>query len=229
MGVGEGMPATEPDKRESARRRDRRVAKTRSAIAEAFWALLGENEFAHVTISGIARTAAIDRKTFYLHYRSIDDLLAALVTELIGAVYDTYELMPGRCGSAAASGALSRDDLRGDVGAFFNALAVVCERSAEHVRLLVRRVPTGVLFARLCEAVLDEASQRGPLTLLQLDPAVQAYVVSYFLAGTLALLAPWLDSDEDAVRLTTLTDLAADLATDGLCAALDGTWDMRPW
>lgn len=223
------MPATEPDRRDDVRRRDRRVAKTRSAIAEAFWALLGESELAHVTISGIARAAAIDRKTFYLHYRSIDDLLAALVAELVHAVYDAYELMPGRCDPALAGDALAADDLRGDVEAFFNAVAAVAERSAEHVRLLVRRVPAGVLFARTREAVLDEAAQRGPLVLLRLDPEVQARVVSYLLAGTLALLAPWLYGEEGATRLTALTGLAADLAVDGLCAALDGSWDTPCW
>lgn len=53
---------------------DRRVIKTRKAIMAAFDKLISQGDIAKITVSAIAREADIDRKTFYLHYSSVDDL-----------------------------------------------------------------------------------------------------------------------------------------------------------
>ena len=55
---------------------DRRVLRTRRAIMEAFEKLLGERGLEGITVSAIAREADIDRKTFYLHYKSVNDLVS---------------------------------------------------------------------------------------------------------------------------------------------------------
>ena len=54
---------------------DRRVKRTKEAIYNACLDLLMEKEYDKITISEVARKADIDRKTFYLHYTSIDDAL----------------------------------------------------------------------------------------------------------------------------------------------------------
>lgn len=53
---------------------DRRVVKTRKAIMDAFNRLVSQGDYTKITVSAIAREADIDRKTFYLHYNSIDEL-----------------------------------------------------------------------------------------------------------------------------------------------------------
>lgn len=57
------------------RKIDRRVIKTKRAILDAFMGLVATMPYEKITISALAREANIDRKTFYLHYASIDDLL----------------------------------------------------------------------------------------------------------------------------------------------------------
>lgn len=57
-----------------AKRTDRRVIRTRKAIMNAFDKLICDGDIGKISISAIAREANIDRKTFYLHYRSVDDL-----------------------------------------------------------------------------------------------------------------------------------------------------------
>lgn len=54
---------------------DRRIQKTREAIMNAYLTLLMEKKTTHVTITEIAHRANIDRKTFYLHYASVDDIV----------------------------------------------------------------------------------------------------------------------------------------------------------
>lgn len=66
---------------------DRRVSRTKNAIRDAYFRLLGEKEKDKITIAEIARLADIDRKTFYLHYHDVDDIIREyciqLVTELM--------------------------------------------------------------------------------------------------------------------------------------------------
>ena len=60
---------------------DRRVAKTRDAIRTAYFSLLREKGNEKVTVAEIARAADIDRKTFYLHYDSTDDIIREFAEE----------------------------------------------------------------------------------------------------------------------------------------------------
>ena len=54
---------------------DRRVVRTRKAIMDAFNRLAMAEDVDKITVSAVAREADIDRKTFYLHYSSIDELM----------------------------------------------------------------------------------------------------------------------------------------------------------
>ena len=59
----------------SCKKVDRRIVRTRKAIMDAFDQLAAEKSIDKITVSAIVRIADIDRKTFYLHYSSINDLL----------------------------------------------------------------------------------------------------------------------------------------------------------
>ena len=63
------------------------------AIREAFQKLLIEKGIDKITVSALAREADIDRKTFYLHFRSIDELIQqeadTLVERVAGALTTT--------------------------------------------------------------------------------------------------------------------------------------------
>lgn len=54
---------------------DRRITKTKEAIQNAFFQLIEENQTTKITITKIAKTANIDRKTFYTHYNSPTDII----------------------------------------------------------------------------------------------------------------------------------------------------------
>lgn len=54
---------------------DRRVERTKKALTEALFELLGEKDFSKITITELARRADVDRKTFYLHYQTVDEIL----------------------------------------------------------------------------------------------------------------------------------------------------------
>lgn len=61
---------------------DKRVERTRSAILKAFKEMIVEKDFNDITIKELAIRAGINRKTFYLHYESMDEILFDLSLEL---------------------------------------------------------------------------------------------------------------------------------------------------
>ncbi|MBR0484993.1 MAG: TetR/AcrR family transcriptional regulator [Oscillospiraceae bacterium] len=62
---------------------DRRVLKTRSAIRNAYVSLLMEKKSMKMTVTELAKKANIDRKTFYLHYETTDDVMRDYNKQLI--------------------------------------------------------------------------------------------------------------------------------------------------
>jgi AcrR family transcriptional regulator len=60
---------------------DRRILKTKRAIAIALMQLLAEKPLEDITITELTLKADINRKTFYLHYSSIEDVAAELVAK----------------------------------------------------------------------------------------------------------------------------------------------------
>ena len=61
---------------------DLRVRKTKAAIRNAFKDMICEMEYDQITIKELAYRAQINRKTFYLHYKGIEDVLAELQEEI---------------------------------------------------------------------------------------------------------------------------------------------------
>jgi len=58
---------------------DRRQAKTRTALHNAFRSLLLEQGYEALTVGTVAAMADVGRSTFYEHYRTMDDLLRASI------------------------------------------------------------------------------------------------------------------------------------------------------
>lgn len=69
-------------------RRDRRLKKTDQAICHSLMELLTEKPFEKITVKEVAARADIERKTFYLHYDSLETVLAEIEQDLAGELAD---------------------------------------------------------------------------------------------------------------------------------------------
>ncbi|GAB4549125.1 MAG: TetR/AcrR family transcriptional regulator [Anaerolineae bacterium] len=71
-----------------AHEHDRRVQRTRAALAQAMLALIMDQPFEAITIQAIVDVANVARATFYMHYRSKEELLLDALNAEIRALAD---------------------------------------------------------------------------------------------------------------------------------------------
>ena len=64
---------------------DLRIRRTKESIRKAFNEMICEMDYEQISIKELTGRANINRKTFYLHYDSLDDLLRELQNELAQA------------------------------------------------------------------------------------------------------------------------------------------------
>lgn len=81
---------------------DKRVIKTKREIRSALLKILEDKPLSEITVKEIADRACINRKTFYSHYASPDEILSELEDEIVGSIayfledvmIDEYSLGP---------------------------------------------------------------------------------------------------------------------------------------
>ena len=91
---------------------DLRVARTNRALKEAFEELVLEKDVDKITITELTKRAGVNRKTFYLHYETIEALYDELISALMDEFFSLYETTPD-----------VPEDLGGHAKRFFTFLA----------------------------------------------------------------------------------------------------------
>ena len=61
---------------------DLRTKRTKALIRKAFEEMICEMDYEQMTVKELTERATINRKTFYLHYNSLDDLLLEMQNEM---------------------------------------------------------------------------------------------------------------------------------------------------
>ena len=68
---------------DKTKQEDLRVRKTREAIRRTFEDMICEMDYEKISVKELTDRAMINRKTFYLHYETLDDLLEELQQKLL--------------------------------------------------------------------------------------------------------------------------------------------------
>lgn len=66
--------------------KDLRVKRTLKSIRNAFYQLVLEKDFSDISITELTELAEINRKTFYLHYTSLEDLITEVEAEIVNDI-----------------------------------------------------------------------------------------------------------------------------------------------
>lgn len=70
---------------------DIRVRNTMAAVRKSLIDLMGEQKFEDITISMLCKNAGISRKTFYMHYCSLDDVITDIGKDMYNQMSDRFK------------------------------------------------------------------------------------------------------------------------------------------
>lgn len=187
---------------ERKRSEDLRVRKTREAIHRAFQELICEKDYDQITVKELAQRAQINRKTFYLHYDSLDELLGELQEEL--AEHFIRQTVSYR----------SMEDIRALIRLFF-------ERAADLPLLHERLMCSGSyrpVWEEINRRIMDfrRETNRGVFGLGEYE---ENLVFAYYGANSTLLYRQWV-ADGKRLPLETLIELATKLICGGMSSVV---------
>ena len=176
---------------------DRRVRRTRQLLANALFTLMKEKSYNDITVKELCEAADINRGTFYLHYKDIDDMVEQIEQEILVQ----FEAL--LCAHAPASPADAPDQL------FFDMFRFAEENRDLYAALLGKNGDLSFLRKikelsrrRLMELYADRLPEKD---LVRFD-----YFYSFISSGCIGLIEHWLFSQnpEPAAKIAALaTDL----------------------
>lgn len=185
---------------DTKKREDLRVRKTKQTICGAFKEMICEMDLGEITIKELTLRAQINRKTFYLHYQCLDDVMTELEDEIANNFI-----------KRKVSYANMRD-IRNLVRLFFESAA---NMPLLHERLICNESYRSV-WSRINEKVMRHrmATNRG---VFGVDEYRENLIFAYFGANSTLLYRQWV---EDGKRLP-LEDLI-EMSTKLICEGMSG-------
>ena len=162
---------------------DKRIIRTREAIRRAYCELLTESSDGKVTVTDIANKADIDRKTFYLHYKSVDDLMSNFSKKTIDSLYERLQGMPFF-------------ESPYDKTAIFRAITEVIESEENFYRMLASSKNCDFFWKEIEDAlvklIIDVYEPKGICSKSELNICGR-----FFMAGTIKIYKSWLRGEMD--------------------------------
>ena len=182
-------------------RLDRRIVRSRNAILSAFERLLMDKPLADITVSAIAREANVDRKTFYVHFGTVDGLLDAIAVDVVEM---TLSSMGGDTNERALGAAAS----------FFKTVNEALCNNLVLNRQLIENIPLDDFMARLRVPLEHEIAERDLLP-EGLKDEMFDYYLAFLLSGIIGIYRTWALSD-GSVPIERVSAVANDLTLNGL-------------
>lgn len=187
---------------------DRRIVRSRNAILSAFERLLMEKPLADITVSAIAREANVDRKTFYVHFGTVDGLLDAIAVDVVEMIVDSVEKT-----LASMDGDTNERALRAAATFFKTVNEALCNNLVLN-RQLIENIPLDDFMARLRAPLEHEIAERDLLP-HGLKDEMFDYYLAFLLSGIIGIYRTWALSD-DSVPIERVSEVANDLTLNGL-------------
>lgn len=180
----------------TAGKEDLRVQRTKEAIRDAFTDMICEMDFERISIKELTERARINRKTFYLHYNSLDDLLRELQNELAQSfIRRTAHLEPPRDMDKITREFFLCNQELGKLGE-----RLVCSGSYHYIS---RRITNDIM----------QQSWSGTAS----DAYVQSILMAYVSQSTLAIYKQWV-ADGKQIPLEDMIEITSKL----ICKGIDG-------
>jgi Transcriptional regulator len=171
---------------------DRRVLRTKAAIREAFLALLQKKNAEEITVTELAREANIERKTFYLHYNNIQEIINEIETVVVEMI-------------AEATKGLSVNSRE-----FFAALTNVMSDNFDYFALIMQD-PKYITYQNRSQSILRSALIAHYRETTSLDGERLERYADFYAAGISSIYINWCQNGQK-LSLDDLTDFVYQIA-----------------
>lgn len=168
-----------------ARKEDKRARRSKAAIRSSLLSLLEECDFDKVSVTAVARKAGVDRKTFYKHYGSVDEVFDDAVRERALAIAE------------ALSRQTARLNRRMDVTEMFQLLSYVLVKEAWLTDRALTQMPSDLLLDKVEDPLIRVFTEQVILGLSAQMGQNAEYGVAFFVGGLLASFRRWLAADSE--------------------------------
>ena len=179
---------------------DRRVLRTKKNIRQAFLSLLSNKSLTHITVKELSDLADINRKTFYMYYSNIEDILAELEDELVQNLILVFE-----------KELFEKETF--DSYSFFENLNRTIQEDMELYRILNHSDLLPHLIQRAKNALIEVFFRKYNISA---DSDNERYILyaEYAASGILSMYTKWFSSDSK-MNLEELTKTAAEITLYG--------------
>lgn len=186
-----------------ARKTDRRIEKTKQAMRHAFVELLKRKPYNAITISELTREADIDRRTFYLHYKCIEDL----VSEMQQIARDMIAEQLKNCENV-------------QLDTLFDGLTNVVRDKMDFYRVIFTEPSCSAFFEDGVAAIKYCILASNPDSTL--TDQQKEYYTEYIANGIMGLYAYWFRQDNPELSLDAFTEIAKSSMTESICLIRHG-------
>lgn len=176
---------------------DLRTKRTKALIRKAFEEMICEMDYEQMTVKELTERAMINRKTFYLHYNSLDDLLLEMQNEMAQSFIKRTQGLerPRDIDKITREFFLSLEEL-GEFGE-----KITCSGSYHYIS---RRITSDIMTQTWKEG--DSGFS---------DPYLQNIIMTYISQSTLAIYKQWV-ADKKKIPLDDIIDIAVKLVCNGI-------------
>lgn len=189
-------------------RLDRRIVRSRNAILSAFERLLMDRPLADITVSAIAREANVDRKTFYVHFGTVDGLLDAIAVNVVETIVDSVEK------TLVSMDGDTNERALGAAATFFKTINEALCNNLVLNRQLIENIPLDDFMTRLRVPLEHEITERDLLP-HGLKDEMFDYYLAFLLSGIIGIYRTWTLSD-GSVPIERISEVANNLTLNGL-------------
>lgn len=127
-------------------KQDRRILRTRRMIQDAFLELMHSKEYESITITDISAQAGINRKTFYAHFESKEQLFFQMMQDMFYDLFSTFMYE-----KAKPESNLDRDILHKDIVSYLKKV----DKYQEELNIMITGQTSWLAFETADQVIQD--------------------------------------------------------------------------
>ncbi|WP_429901087.1 TetR/AcrR family transcriptional regulator [Gottfriedia sp. S16(2024)] len=163
---------------------DPRIIRTRQLIKDAFIDLLQEMDLNKITVNRISERATVNRVTFYLHYRDIQDMMEKMALE-----------MGDKLGQIMRDSPNYNSIEETDSVKLLNLLEHIAE-NAKFYKVVLASTKTPIFTEQLLKIITETITKRREIDSLHIKTDIQKDIIIWYGSSALiGTIVSWLRND----------------------------------